>query len=42
MAESVRPKLYIVTLCDILVLGGWDCISDTKEDMKGGFLPAVA
>ena len=42
MAEYVCSELHVVSLCGVLVLGRIRRIGDTKEDMKGGFLPAVA
>jgi hypothetical protein len=42
VAEGVCSELHVVPLCGVLVLGGTRYISDTKEGVKGGFLPAAA
>ena len=41
VAEDVCSELHVVPLCGVLVLRRTRCISDTKEGVKGGFLPAV-
>ena len=42
VTECVCSELHVVSLCSVLVLGRIRRIGDTKEDMKGGLLPAVA
>jgi len=42
MTEGVGSKLHVVALCCVFVLDDICGIGDTKEHMKGGFLPAVA
>lgn len=40
VTESVGSELHVVPLCGVLVLRKTRCISDTKEDVKRGFLSA--
>lgn len=42
VAEGVGSKLHVVSLRGVLVLGRIRCIGNTKEDVKGGFLPVAA